>query len=101
MDLVGFECPLMGEKKLLYEKENLDSVLESISAWSSAPVLNLKLWILKMRAPRQNIFEIWNLAFQNEKIVGENMSPTLIGQSYLKSEMFWPPPKMHNARGSH
>ena len=54
MDLVGFECPLMGEKKLLYGKENLDSVLESISAGSSAPVLNLKLWILKMRVPRQN-----------------------------------------------
>ena len=43
LDLVGFECPLMGEKKLLYGKENLDSVLESISAGSSAPVLNLKL----------------------------------------------------------
>ena len=33
----------MGEKKLLYGKENLDSVLESISAGSFAPVLNLKL----------------------------------------------------------
>ena len=28
--LVRFECPLRGEKKLLLEKENLDSVLKSI-----------------------------------------------------------------------
>ena len=31
MGLVGFECPLRGEKKLLLEQENLDSVLKSIS----------------------------------------------------------------------
>ena len=30
MGLVGFECPLRGEKKLLLENENLDSVLRSI-----------------------------------------------------------------------
>ena len=29
--LVGFECPQRCEKKLLLEKENLDSVLKSIS----------------------------------------------------------------------
>ena len=31
MGLVGFECPLSGEKNLLLEKENLDSMLKSIS----------------------------------------------------------------------
>ena len=31
MGLVGFECPLRSEKKLLLEKENLDSVLKSVS----------------------------------------------------------------------
>ena len=31
MGLVGFEFPLRGEKKLLLKKENLDSVLKSIS----------------------------------------------------------------------
>ena len=29
--LVGFEYPLKGEKKLLLEQENVDSVLKSIS----------------------------------------------------------------------
>ena len=36
MGLVGFERPLRGEKKLIYEKENLDSVLKSISTWKPA-----------------------------------------------------------------
>ena len=31
MGLVGLECPLRGEKKLLLEQENSDSVLKSIS----------------------------------------------------------------------
>ena len=31
MGLVGSECPLKGEKKLLLEQENLDSVLKAIS----------------------------------------------------------------------
>ena len=30
MNLVGFEGPLRGEKKLFLEQENLDSVLKSI-----------------------------------------------------------------------
>ena len=30
MDLVGFECPLRGEKKVVLEQENLDSLLKSI-----------------------------------------------------------------------
>ena len=29
--LVGFECPLRGERKLLLQQENLDSVLKSLS----------------------------------------------------------------------
>ena len=36
MGLVGFECPLRGEKKLLLENENLDSVLRSIPTWNTA-----------------------------------------------------------------
>ena len=31
MGLVGSECPQKGEKKLLLEQENLDSVLKAIS----------------------------------------------------------------------
>ena len=31
MGLFGFECPLRGEKKLLFEQGDLDSVLKSIS----------------------------------------------------------------------
>ena len=43
MGLVGFECPLRGEKKLLPEKENVERVLKSISSSSPASVLNLKM----------------------------------------------------------
>ena len=43
MGLVGFEFPLRGEKKLLLEQENLDSVLKSIFTSSPAPILNLKM----------------------------------------------------------
>ena len=55
---VGFECPFRGEKKLLLEQENLDTVLNSISTWTPACILNLKVWILKMRASQVNIFKI-------------------------------------------
>ena len=53
-----FWCPLRGERKLLLEQENLDSVLKSISTWSPASILNLKMWILKMRAPQEKNFWI-------------------------------------------
>ena len=67
--LVGFECPLRGEKKLLLEKENLYSVLKSISTWSPASVLNLKMWILKMRgATGKTFLNFCNPVFQNEKM---------------------------------
>ena len=52
MGLVGFERLLRDEKKLLLELDNLDAVLKSIFTWSHASVLNLKMWILKMRAPQ-------------------------------------------------
>ena len=54
--LVGFECPLKGEKKLLVEKENLESVLNSMSTGSPASVLNLKMLILKRRASQTKHF---------------------------------------------
>ena len=53
MVLVGFECPQRDENKLLFEKENLDSVLKSISTWQPAWALKLKMWILK------KAFHIW------------------------------------------
>ena len=43
-----FWVPTRSEKKLLLEKENLDSVLKSVSTWSPASVLNLKMWILEI-----------------------------------------------------
>ena len=41
MGFVGFEGPLIGEKKLVLGQENLDSVLNSISTWSPVSILNL------------------------------------------------------------
>ena len=58
MSLAGYQCPLRGENKLLLEQENSDSMLKSISNWSPASILNLKMWILKMRALQVWIFEI-------------------------------------------
>ena len=55
MSLAGYQCPLRGERKLLLEQENSDSMLKSISNWSPASILNLKMWILKMRA-----LQVWN-----------------------------------------
>ena len=49
-----------GEKKLLLEQENLDSMFMSISTWSPASILNLRTWILKMRAQQAKNFEILN-----------------------------------------
>ena len=59
MGLVGFEFPLRGEKKLLLKKENLDSVLKSVSTWSPASVVNLKMWILEIKVPQAKFFEIF------------------------------------------
>ena len=63
---MGFECPLRDEKELLIAQENLDSVLRSISSWSPSSVLNLEMWILKMRAPHAQIF--WILEILHFKI---------------------------------
>ena len=59
MGLVGFEFPLRGEKKLLLKKENLDSVLKSVSTWSPASVVNLKMSILEIKVPQAKFFEIF------------------------------------------
>ena len=57
MGLVGFECPLRDEMKLLLEEENLDSVLKSISTRSPACILNLKMLLLKLSVPKAKFFE--------------------------------------------
>ena len=59
MGFDDFEEPVRGEKKLLLKQEKLDSVLKSIYiyTWSPASMLNLKMWILKMRMQQANIFE--------------------------------------------
>ena len=56
MGLVGFEYPLKVEMKLPLEQENLDSALKSISTWSPACILNLKMWISKMSTQQAKIF---------------------------------------------
>ena len=101
MDLVGLECPLGGEKKVVLEQEYLDSLLKSVPTWNPACILNLKMWILKMRAA--NFLKFWNLAFQNgKKDVECNNLPqrnitSLKGQPPpLESKVFWPPPKTQN-----
>ena len=51
------------------KKKNLDLVLNSKSTWSPASILNLKMWILKIRALQTNNFEfLKSCAFQNEKM---------------------------------
>ena len=94
MGLVGFECPLRGEKKLLLEQENLDwLLLKSIYTWSPASALNLKMWILKMRVLQAIFFfNFWNFTFQNEKVDREPKNMPFIRQLPLKS-IFWPLPR--------
>ena len=41
------------------KKENLDSVLKSVSTWSPASVVNLKMWILEIKVPQAKFFEIF------------------------------------------
>ena len=62
---------------LLLEKKNLDSVLKSISTWNPASALNLKMWILKMKAAPAKLLNFWNLAFQKDKMDGEWTDLTL------------------------
>ena len=78
--LVTFECPLRGEKKPLLEKENLDSVLKSISTSSLACILNLNMWILKIKAPQVKIFEPLK---------------SCISKWENRRRMNWPPPKKY------
>ena len=79
MDLVGFKCPLRGEKKVVLEQENLDSLLKSIPTWNPACILNLKMWILKTRAA--NFFEILK---------------SCISKWENGRRMYWPSPKKYN-----
>ena len=80
MGLFGFECPLRGEKKLLFEQGDLDSVLKSISTWIPAWILNLKMWILKMRA-QAKLFEFLK---------------SCISKCENRRRMNWVPPKKYN-----
>ena len=68
---------------LLLEKENLDSVLKSISTWNPASALNLKMWILKMKAAPAKLLNFWNLAFQKDKMDGEWTDLTLRNRTCL------------------
>ena len=93
MGLVCFECPLRSEKKLLHEQKNLDLALNSISTWSPASILNLKMWILKIRALQTNNFEfLKSWAFQNETmdrkwtdLTLRNKTPTLLFLPEIKN----------------
>ena len=55
-------------------------MLKSVSPWSPACILNLKIWILKMRAPQVKIFE-----FLKSYISKWENGP----------RMNWPPPKRY------
>ena len=75
MDLVGFECPLRGEKKLLLEKWKLYSVSKSISTWVPASVLDLKsenVNIINEGDAGKIFLNFLNLASQNEKMDGKS-----------------------------
>ena len=54
MGLVGFEGPLWDEKKLLFEQENFDAVLQSTFTWSLASILNLKIHLQSENANIEN-----------------------------------------------
>ena len=84
MGLVGFECPLRGQKKLLLQQEILDLVLKSISTWSSTCILNLniEMWILKIRVPQTKIFEFLKSCISEwENVSRMNWSPL---KKYIK-----------------
>ena len=49
--------PTKGWKETCFLKKKLDSVLKLRSTGSPASVLNLKMWILKMRGPQAKNFE--------------------------------------------
>ena len=55
-------------------------MLKSVSPWSPACILNLKIWILKMRAPQVKIFEFLK---------------SYISKWENGRRMNWPPPKKY------
>ena len=66
MSLVGFDCPLRGEKKLLLEQENLNSVLKSIIYLK--PCMYLKPENVNIENEGRKNLNFLNLAFQNGKM---------------------------------
>ena len=106
MGLVGLEWPLQGQKKLLLKQENLDSMLKSLTTSSPACILNLKMWILKMRVPQDKISEIfkswiskWENGHRTNWPSPKKYTITLLReQPPLKSNIFWTPPKTHNSK---
>ena len=93
MGLVGFEFPLRGEKKLLLKKENLDSVLKSVSTWSPASVVNLKMWILEIKVPQAKFFEIFKSSISKwVNGLNEPDSPNEIYPPPWNQKYFDPPP---------
>ena len=67
-------------------------------------ILNLKMWILKRRAPQtKKYLDFWNLVFQNEKTdegwinhTVKNIPPAP-RTTPLKSKIFWPPQRILNS----
>ena len=96
--LVGSEGPLRGEKKLVLEQENLNSVLKSVHTERPlGSILNLKIRILKTRQPKAKILEFLNFCISK----WENGSDgewtglllryiTLPKTIPLKLKIFWP-----------
>ena len=73
MALVGFDCPMTGEKKLLLEKENLDSVLKYLKSCICLKSENVDI---ENEGVADNFFvNFWNLAFQNKKMDRKLTSP--------------------------
>ena len=94
--LVTFECPLRGEKKPLLEKENLDSVLKSISTSSLACILNLNMWILKIKAPQVKIFEPLKSCISKWENRRRMNWPPLKKYPSPSQDNFFPPPEIKN-----
>ena len=54
--LIGFTCPLRGGKKLLLEQKKIRFSFKVNFHLKRCIILNLKMWILKMRAPQAFFF---------------------------------------------
>ena len=89
--LIGFTCPLRGGKKLLLEQKKIRFSFKVNFHLKRCIILNLKMWILKMRAPQAIFlfFEIFHFKMgkwmKNELTSPKKCPPPppLIGQPPL------------------